>query len=87
MKIIEETGLDPELVKKETQAAISQNEESKVEKRCYTVEELQCILAVSRPTVYALIKKKEFSAFQIGGGGKWRISKQSFDTWLESHLI
>ena len=29
------------------------------EKRCYTVQELQEILGVSRPTIYNLLKKKE----------------------------
>ena len=52
------------------------------EKRCYTVEELQIILCVSRPTVYNLLKRKEFHWFQIGGG-KYRISKKSFDEWLD----
>ncbi len=52
------------------------------EKRCYTVEELQIILSVSRPTVYSLLKRKEFHWFQIGGG-KYRISKKSFDEWLD----
>lgn len=52
------------------------------EKRCYTVEELQTILCVSRPTVYSLLKRNEFRWFQIGGG-KYRISKKSFDEWLD----
>ena len=39
------------------------------EKRCYTVEELQIILEVSRPTVYNLIRQKQFRAFQVAGGG------------------
>jgi excisionase family DNA binding protein len=52
------------------------------EKRCYTVEELQTILCVSRPTVYSLLKRNEFRWFQIGGG-KYRISKMSFDEWLD----
>jgi predicted DNA-binding transcriptional regulator AlpA len=30
------------------------------EKRCYTVQKLQEILEVSRPTIYNLLKKKEF---------------------------
>ena len=30
------------------------------EKRCYTVQEVQEILGVSRPTIYNLLKKKEF---------------------------
>ena len=44
------------------------------EKRCYTVKEVQEILDVSRPTVYALLKKKEFRWIQLDGG-KYRISK------------
>ena len=43
------------------------------EKRCYTVKEIQEILDVSRPTVYALLKKKEFRWIQLDGG-KYRIS-------------
>ncbi len=53
------------------------------EKRCYTVEELQIILEVSRPTVYNLIRQNQFRAFQVCGG-KWRISKKSFDEWLDA---
>ena len=53
------------------------------EKRCYTVEELQIILGVSRPTVYNLIRQKQFRAFQVAGG-KWRVSKKSFDEWLDA---
>ncbi len=56
---------------------------SSVGKRCYTVEELQTILCVSRPTVYSLLKRNEFRWFQIGGG-KYRISKKSFDEWLDN---
>ena len=53
------------------------------EKRGYTVEEVQIILNISRPSVYRLIKKNYFHAFQISRG-KWRISKKSFDEWLDS---
>lgn len=52
------------------------------EKRCYTVQELQEILGVSRPTVYGLLKRKEFRWIQLDGG-KYRISKKSFDEWLD----
>lgn len=51
-------------------------------KRCYTVQKLQEILGVSRPTVYNLLKKKEFRWIQLDGG-KYRISKKSFDDWLD----
>ena len=33
------------------------------EKRCYTVQELQEILGVSRPTIYNLLKKKKTGRF------------------------
>ncbi len=56
---------------------------SKVEKRCYTVMDLQTILGVSRRSVYDLLKKKEFRWFQIGHG-IYRISRKSFDEWLDN---
>lgn len=56
------------------------------EKRCYTVEELQVILNASRGTVYNLIKSNVFRSFQLGAGGKYRVSKKSFDDWLEKQL-
>ena len=42
------------------------------EKRCYTVQELQEILGVSRPTIYNLLKKKKFRWIQLDGG-KYRM--------------
>ena len=48
---------------------------------CYTVKEIQDILGISRPTVYELLKKNEFRWIQIGT--KYRISKKSFDGWLD----
>lgn len=54
------------------------------EKRCYTVKDLQEILGISRPTVYELLKKHEFRWIQIGN--KYRISKKSFDEWLDQKM-
>ncbi|MGP1434704.1 MAG: helix-turn-helix domain-containing protein [Catonella sp.] len=54
------------------------------EKRCYTVKELQEILGVSRSTVYDLLKKNEFRWLQIGTS--YRISKKSFDEWLDNKI-
>ena len=51
------------------------------EKRCYTVEEIQTILNISRGTAYKLLEKKEFRWFKIGSA--YRISKKSFDEWLD----
>lgn len=57
------------------------------EKRCYTVEDLQVILCCGRETIYNLLKKQEFRWFRVGGkGGAYRISKKSFDAWLDTML-
>lgn len=48
--------------------------------RCYTVEDLMAMLCLSRPTVYRLLKQNEFRWFKVGGA--YRISKASFDAWL-----
>lgn len=53
------------------------------EKRVYTVSEVMEILQISKPTVLKLLKEEQFSAFQIGANRAWRISKKSFDAWLE----
>ena len=54
------------------------------EKRCYTVKELQEILGISRPTVYELLKRHEFRWIQVGKN--YRISKKSFDEWLDQKM-
>ena len=59
------------------------NEQSAVcyEKRTYTVDEIQDILGISRPTAYNLVKKGLFHSVRVGG--HIRISKKSFDEWLD----
>ena len=55
-----------------------------LEKRCYTVQELQEILGVSRPTIYNLLKKKEFRWIQLDGGSiasLRRVSMTGSITW------
>ena len=61
---------------------VAHNTPSAVQQRCYTVDDLRVILNVSRSTVYQLLKRNEFRWFQIGVG-KYRISKKSFDDWLD----
>ena len=56
------------------------------EKRCYTVAEIQEILGVGRQAVVSLIKKKAFSAVKLPSGA-YRISKVSFDQWLDAQEI
>ena len=51
-------------------------------KRVYTVEEIENILGISKNTAYALVKSGEFQSVKIGG--QYRISKKSFDDWLDN---
>jgi excisionase family DNA binding protein len=53
-----------------------------INKRTYTVKEVGEILGVSRYAVYNLLKKEEFRYIKVNGG-KYRISKKSFDDWLD----
>ena len=58
-------------------AAVDDNE-----KRTYSIEEIQQILDISRSTAYALIKRKLFKS--VKAGKQIRISKKSFDEWLDT---
>lgn len=51
-------------------------------KRTYTVEEIQSILEISKSTAYELVKKNIFRSINVGR--HIRISKKSFDTWLDN---
>ena len=53
------------------------------EKRVYTVSEVMEILQISKPTALKLLREEHFSAFQLGLNRAWRISKKSFDAWLD----
>lgn len=70
------------LLNRETDG-IQQGED--IGKRTYTVEEIQGILGISRPTAYALVRRREFHSIRIGG--KIRISKKSFDAWLDQDSV
>ena len=54
------------------------------DKRTYTVDEIQDILGISRTSAYNLVKKKAFDSVRIGGS--IRISKKSFDEWLDQQM-
>ena len=53
-------------------------------KTTYTVKEIQEILQVSAPTAYKLAKSGVFKAVKFDN--TIRISKESFDKWLDSGL-
>ena len=50
------------------------------EKKCYSVQEIQEILGISRPTVYKLLQQNLFRSLSVGG--KHIIPREGFDKWL-----
>ena len=62
-----------------TEEAIAANT-VQFDKRTYTVD----ILGISRTSAYNLVKKKVFHSVRIGGS--IRISKKSFDEWLDHQM-
>lgn len=50
-------------------------------KRAYSVDDIVDILDISRSSAYILIKKNLFRSIKIGN--QLRISKASFDEWLD----
>ena len=55
---------------------------SSPERRTYTVEEVAQILGIGRTSAYLLVKGGHFKIVRIGND--IRISKRSFDEWLDS---
>ena len=58
-----------------------------MEKGCYTIKDVQDILGLkSRQSVYRLLENNPIRYIQLGDNGKgpYRISKESFDAWLNN---
>ena len=68
---------DQEKEEGKTEGAVGMNES-----RCYTVRDIRKMLGISRVSVYELLKRNEFS--YVTAGGKFLISKKSFDNWLDN---
>ncbi len=51
------------------------------DKRTYTVPEIQDILGIGKNSAYSLVKSGAFRTVRIGG--IIRVSKKSFDKWLD----
>jgi excisionase family DNA binding protein len=52
------------------------------EKRTYSVDDIMEILDIGRSTAYLLVKRNLFRSMKIGN--QIRISKASFDSWLDN---
>ncbi len=55
------------------------------EKRTYLVQEIAEMLNVSRTTAYAIVREGVFESVRIGK--VIRVSKKSFDEWLDNNGI
>ena len=62
----------------------TQNNDASV-RRTYQVEEIAGILGIDRSSAYELVKQGHFKIVRIGTA--IRISKKSFDEWLDSQNI
>jgi len=51
-------------------------------KRVYTVNEIAELLSIGMTTAYVLVKENNFKIVRIGSS--IRISKKSFDEWLDT---
>ena len=58
------------------------NEYAYGEKRTYTVSEIAEILGIGKSSAYNLVKENTFRTIRIGK--TIRISRKSFDAWLNS---
>lgn len=63
----------------------SKHERGSSDRRTYTVEEIAEILGVGRTSAYRLVKQEHFRTVKIGTA--IRISKKSFDNWLNSQNV
>lgn len=58
-----------------------ENKRPQPEPRTYTVDDIAAILQIGRTSAYNLANSGEFKIVRIGNS--IRISKKSFDSWLE----
>ena len=54
------------------------------EKKTYTVQEIMQILGIGKNAAYQLVAEQQFKSVRIGNS--IRISKVSFDDWLNKNI-
>lgn len=55
-----------------------------LEPRTYTVEEIATILGIGRTSAYRIVKEGHFKIVRVGSS--IRISRKSFDEWLDTNM-
>ena len=76
--------IDERNTSSENMAPTQRGQQSNTDKRVYTVDEIQDILGIGRTSAYSLVKQRVFYSVRVGGS--IRISKKSFDEWLEQQM-
>lgn len=61
------------------------NETITSQPKTYKVDEIAEILSIGRTAAYALVKEGHFKSVRIGSA--IRVSRLSFDAWLNEHVI
>lgn len=64
---------------------IERAQNSVPEKRTYKVEDIAAILNIGRTSAYNLIKEGHFKTVRVGN--TIRVSKKSFDKWLDEQTF
>lgn len=52
--------------------------------RMMTLDEVQDVLNLGKPTLYALVKSGELRAAQFGGRGIWRVREDDLAAYIEA---
>lgn len=52
--------------------------------RMLTLDEVQEVLNLGKPLVYALVKSGELRAAQFGGRGTWRVRQDDLEAYIEA---
>ncbi len=55
------------------------------EQRTYKVEDIAAMLNISRTSAYNLVKEGHFKTVRVGNA--IRVSKKSFDEWLDAQAL
>ena len=55
-----------------------------LEPRTYTVEEIATILGIGRTSAYRIVKEGHFKILRVGSS--IRVSRKSFDEWLDTNM-
>ena len=68
-----------------TNAINSMNASVTLMPRTYRVEEIAKILGIGRSAAYQLVKEGQFNTVRIGSS--IRVSRRSFDAWLDRQTV